>query len=262
MSRKTLDAIESDTMHDLDLWFPSPPGLELAENEIHIWRAYLDSQGTSLGRLAETLASDENERARRFFFERDRNRFVTSRGTLRELLGKYLSCLPKEIEFEYSSQGKPSLRKQGPGRPIRFNVSHSHGLGLFAFARGHNLGVDVELVRSDFGGEEIAARYFAPQEIEELRILPPSLRAEGFFLCWTRKEAYIKARGEGLQIPLDSFCVSLTPGEIAQLYSADAMRWSVRSLRPDRGYVGALVGEGHGWSLRYLDWSALRDQSS
>jgi 4'-phosphopantetheinyl transferase len=247
-------------MFDLDPWIPSPPKIELAENEIHIWRAHLDGQQTPLGRLAATLTSEEKERAKRYFFERDRTRFVVSRGILRELLGRYLSCTPREIEFEYSSQGKPSLRRQGSGRPIRFNISHSHGLGLFAFALGRNLGVDVELVRPDFGAEEIAARYFAPQEIAELRILSPSLRADGFFLCWTRKEAYIKARGEGLQIPLDSFYVSLTPGQKEQLHSADAMRWRMQSLRPDQGYVGALVGEGQGWSPRYWGWSPLKDE--
>jgi len=115
--------------------------------------------------------------------------------------------------------------------------------------------VDVEMVRPDFGADDIAERYFALEEINELQALPKSLRAEGFFLCWTRKEAYIKARGAGLQIPLCSFQVSLTPGQQELLHSEDADRWSLRSLHPDREYVAALVGEGQGWLLRCWDWS-------
>jgi 4'-phosphopantetheinyl transferase len=244
-------------MSDSNSWVPCPIQLELAEGEIHLWRAYLDCEETVLRRFKATLASDERDRAQRYFFQRDRDHFMASRGVLRELLGKYVTRAPDEIEFEYTPQGKPSLRPEGLTPPIRFNVSHSHGLALFAFAVGRNLGVDVELVRPDFGGDEIAERYFAPQEVEELRILPASLRAEAFFLCWTRKEAYVKARGEGLQIPLDSFHVSLTPGQPEQLYSSDSLSWTLRSLRPDPRYVGALVGEGEGWRLRFWDWQPL-----
>jgi len=244
-------------MSDTNSWFPSPTQLELAEGEVHLWRAYLDCEETVLRRFEATLAADERERAQRYFFQHDRDHFVASRGVLRELLGKYVTRAPDEIEFAYTPQGKPSLRPAGLTPPIRFNVSHSHGLALFAFAVGRNLGVDVELVRPDFGGEEIAERYFAPQEVEELRIVPASLQAEAFFLCWTRKEAYVKARGEGLRIPLDSFHVSLTPGQPEQLHSSDSLSWSLHSLRPDPRYVAALVGEGEGWRLRFWDWEPL-----
>jgi 4'-phosphopantetheinyl transferase len=243
-------------MSNLDSWVLSPTKPELAEGEIHLWRAYLDCEEALLRRFEATLASDESDRVKRYFFQRDRDHFIATRGILRDLLGSYVTRAPKEIEFEYTPQGKPSLRPKGLARPIRFNVSHSHGLALFAFAVGRNLGVDVELVRPDFGGDEIAERYFAPQEVEELRSLSASLRAEGFFLCWTRKEAYVKAKGEGLHIPLDSFNVSLTPEQAARLECADSYRWSIRSLRPAPLYVGAVVAEGQAWRLRQWTWNS------
>jgi 4'-phosphopantetheinyl transferase len=179
---------------------------------------------------------------------------MAARGVLRELLGKYLNRGPSEIEFDYGAQGKPALRSGWSQSGVQFNVSHSHGTVLFAFAVARQVGVDVELVRPDFAGEKIAERFFSPQEVRELRSLPAAVQDEGFFLCWTRKEAYIKARGEGLQIPLKSFHVSLTPSKPARLQANDSSRWSLRSLRLEGRYVGALVGEGKGWKLRGFKW--------
>jgi 4'-phosphopantetheinyl transferase len=129
-------------------------------------------------------------------------------------------------------------------------------LALLAFALGRNLGIDVEFIRPEFPADEIAQRYFSPKEVMELRTLPPSLRAEGFYLCWTRKEAYIKATGEGLHVPLESFNVSLTPGRPERLESTDSGRWSMRSLYPDPFYAGALVAEGQQLRLRQWGWEA------
>ena len=124
---------------------------------------------------------------------------------------------------------------------------------MYAFALGREVGIDLEPIRPDFTGDDIAGRYFSHQELKELRALSPDLRPEGFFLCWTRKEAYLKARGEGLQVPLDSFSVSLTPGEPEVLESADSSRWSLRSFEPAPRYVAAVVGEGKGWRLRHWE---------
>jgi 4'-phosphopantetheinyl transferase len=239
---------------DFNSWETSPQQLALEADEIHVWRAHLDCNETVLGQLEATLASDEKARANRFVFLRDRNAFIAARGILRELLGQYLHRGAAELEFDYGAQGKPALRTESPQKSVQFNISHSHGVALLAFALGRQVGVDVELVRPDFAGEKIAERFFSPQEVAELRNLPPTLQEEGFFLCWTRKEAYIKARGEGLQIPLQSFHVSLTPGKPALLQAADSPRWSLRSLRPDPRYVGAVVGEGEGWQLHGWEW--------
>jgi 4'-phosphopantetheinyl transferase len=206
--------------------------------------------------METTLAPDELARANRFHFQRHRNSFIATRGVLRDLLGRYLDRSPAELEFDYSPRGKPSLQATPLGRSVSFNVSHSHGLALLAFAPGCHVGVDVELIRRDFACEEIAKRYFSPQEVTELEALPTSLQAEGFFLCWTRKEAYIKARGEGLHIPLDSFHVSLTPGRRVSLQSADSSRWTLRSLNPGPEYAAALAGEGSDWQLRCWNWKS------
>jgi len=244
-------------MSDLNGWGSNPGLLELEEAEIHVWRAYLDRTEIVLPQFEATLSTDEKARADRFVFSRDRNQFVGTRGILRDLLGRYLGRSPEELQFDYSVLGKPCLRGEIFKQSVLFNVSHSHGLALLAFTVGRNLGVDVEFVRSGFASEEIADRYFSAQEVAELRALPPTLRTEAFFLCWTRKEAYIKARGEGLQIPLHSFHVSLTPGKPERLQSPDSSRWNLRSLSPDPRYVGALVAEGNDWQLRYWDWKPI-----
>jgi len=241
-------------MSESNSWALNSGRLELGEAELHVWRANLELDESALRQLESTLASDELTRANRFHSERDRNSFVAARGVLRQLLGKYLDRSPAELEFDIGARGKPSVRQEPFERPIQFNISHSHGLALFAFATKRHLGVDVELIRPEFAGQEIARRYFSPHEVMELEALPEPLRPEGFFLCWTRKEAYIKARGEGLHIPLESFHVSLTPGNPASLQSEDRSRWTVRSLRPHPHYAGAVVGEGSDWELRLWDW--------
>jgi 4'-phosphopantetheinyl transferase len=250
----TLRSVAHDAAADFDSWDPRPGRLELEGDEVHVWRASLDCDERVLHQFEATLAPDEKARAQRFVFQPDRNSYMAARGILRELLGRYLNRAPSEIEFDYGAQGKPALLSESSERPVQFNVSHSHGMALFAFAVGRHVGVDVELVRPDFAGEKIAERFFSSQEVMELRRLPADTRDEGFFLCWTRKEAYIKARGEGLQIPLKSFHVSLTPGEPARLQAADSSRWCLRPLHVSGRYVGAVVGEGHDWKLRGWEW--------
>jgi 4'-phosphopantetheinyl transferase len=245
---------KNHAMSDFNSWDLNPERPTLETDEVHVWRACLDYDEAILRQFEVTLAPDEKTRADRFVFQPDRNAYIATRGILREILGRYVQRGAVQLEFEYGAQGKPTLRAESARKSIQFNVSHSHGLALFAFSVGRHVGVDVELVRPDFAGEKIAERFFSPQEVMELRSLPPALQDEGFFLCWTRKEAYIKARGEGLQIPLKSFHVSLTPGEPEHLHAADSSRWSLRSLRPDPKYVGAVVGEGGNWQLRGWDW--------
>jgi 4'-phosphopantetheinyl transferase len=248
------DELANDATSEFDSWEPSLDRLALADGEVHVWRASLDCSESVLHRFEAALAADEKARAQRFVFQPDRNSYIAARGVLRELLGRYLSRGPSEIEFDYGAQGKPALRSGWSQSGVQFNVSHSHGLALFAFAVARQVGVDVELVRPDFAGEKIAERFFSSQEVRALRSLPAAVQDDGFFLCWTRKEAYIKARGEGLQIPLKSFHVSLTPGKPARLQANDSSRWSLRSLRLEGRYVGAAVGEGKGWKLRGFKW--------
>lgn len=205
-----------------------------------------------------SLAHDERARAERFIFESDRNHFIAARGFLRSLLGSYLRRPPKTIDFTYGPHGKPFVAASGSRPHISFNLSHSHGVALIAIACKRQVGVDIELIRPEFAGDEIAKRYFSPKEIDGLSKLPVELRAEGFFLCWTRKEAYAKARGDGLHVPLDSFNVSVSPDAPATLSSADESRWRMESFVPslvsEPSYIASVVGEGKDWRLRYFAW--------
>ena len=198
----------------VDTTFRAPLGqpLSLLGTEIHIWKAALNCEERKLQRLEASLSTDELARADRFFALRDRSNFVAARGILRELLGKYLNRAPGALKFSYSPRGKPSLDTEDQDSSIRFNISHSHGLALLAFAANRELGVDVEWIRPNVALEEVAERYFSSREVVELKNLEPSLRAVGFFQCWARKESYVKAKGEGLHIPLEGFSVTLTPG--------------------------------------------------
>ncbi len=215
----------------------------LRGDEIHVWRAALDIAPARVESLCRILSSDERRRAARFHFERDRDRFVVARASLRILLGRYLGQDPAQLNFTYNARGKPTLAQNSS---LTFNLSHSDRLALYAVARDRELGIDVERVRADLPWAELAERYFSPGEMARVRALPESQRETAFFNCWTRKEAYIKARGEGFAVPLDQFEVSLAPGEPARLLQTqsdalEASRWSLHDLNPDEGYVGALA---------------------
>ena len=198
-------------------------------------------------------------RAGRFVFERDRRHFAVTRGVLRAVLGRYLRVAPSAIDFVYNSHGKPALRDGSADCDLRFNVSHSAELALIAVTHGRAVGVDVEWVQEKFAIEEVAASFFSPAEVAALRALPAARRCTGFFNCWTRKEAYVKARGRGLSLPLHSFNVSLAPGEPAAILataddSAESLRWSLREITPGPGYVAALAVKGHDWRMRCWRW--------
>jgi 4'-phosphopantetheinyl transferase len=238
----------------LELWPPPPDPLTLDDSEVHVWRIKLDVLTGEVERLRRLLAPDEQARADRLVFEGDRRRTIAARGTLRTILGRYLGTPPDSLRFCYNSHGKPALAGE-PGS-LRFNVSHSGDLALIAVARARAVGVDIERLRPNMADEQLARRFFSPPEVASLLALAERDRQRGFFTCWTRKEAYIKARGEGLSIPLDQFQVSLAPGEPAALLSVQGggvARWSLHELRPGPGYIAALAVEGH--HLRIKGWS-------
>lgn len=243
-------------------WSLPPVTLALNQGEVHVWRAELDVPTSQAQRLQRTLAADERDRAHRFYFPRDQRRFVVARGLLRVILGRYLDCNLAQIRFCYGVYGKPALTRECGGNWLRFNVSHSHELVCFAIARGQEIGVDLELMRDDLVEEHIAEGFFSPREVAMLLNLPQSVQKEAFFNCWTRKEAYIKARGEGLSLPLNQFTVSLTPGEPAALleFKGEPVRSSLyclETLRPAPGYVGAVAVEGQILAIRRWTWLAL-----
>lgn len=240
-------------------WLPAPAAALPGAAEVHVWRASLDQAVPRVGALLETLQPDERERAARFRFEDDRNRFIAARGILRDILARALGSTPGAVRFVYGPWGKPALAEPAPG-DLQFNLSHSGGLALYALTCGRAVGIDVERIRPEVMREGIARRFFSPREVAALERLPEAERCAGFFRCWTRKEAYVKATGRGLLLPLDSFDVSLAPGEPAALLGtrpdpAEACRWSLMHLEPGNGWVGALAVEGHGLRLRCFEWA-------
>jgi len=239
-----------------------PPDRPMVEtNAIQVWRTKLDCEPAA-GQPWETwLAPDEKARAARFVFSRDRRRFIAARGILRAILGQYLQRHPADIEFTYGTNGKPALRSNRWQSMIHFNLSHSHGLAVYAVADGREVGIDVEAVRPGTADNGVIDLAFTEREVAELHALPLHLRDEAFALGWTRKEAYIKARGMGMAFPLESVEVSLSPGQPEVLHTADTSRWSLRSFRPAPGFVGAVVGEGRNWELRLWNYGDLKPLS-
>jgi 4'-phosphopantetheinyl transferase len=241
-------------------WRTPPETLMLGSDEAHVWRARLDRNRSFMQSLQQILSVDEQARAERFYFEKDREHFIVARGLLRVILSCYLDIGPGQLRFFYSPYGKPSLVAASDQKTLSFNVSHSGVLALYAVTRGREIGIDLECIRTDFACEQIAERFFSPREKATLRALPEKMvKYKAFFKCWTCKEAYIKARGEGLSLPLDQLDVSLAPEEPATLLNIggdplEASRWSLQELFPGPGYVAALAVEGHGWRLACWEW--------
>jgi 4'-phosphopantetheinyl transferase len=238
----------------------SPPRQPILEsNNIHIWRVSLDSTSVRVKDLFGLLTNDEANCALRFHFQRDANRFIIVRGVLRLLLSTYLQIPPEQVRFRYGTHGRPFLASDQNDSFLDFNVSHSNGLALLAFTRGRAIGIDLEYVRQDIAHEQVADYFFSQQEIASLKSLPQSLRPVAFFNCWTRKEAFIKATGEGLSRPLNQFSMSLIPGDIAKLLAIqgepdDLVKWFVHSLDPGPGYTGAIVFQNPVEQLRYWEY--------
>ena len=238
-----------------------PSCFQLASNEVHSWCARLDVSPETCARLCTTLTPGERDRSARFQLERDQQRFIVAHGVLRDLLGRYLQTQPDRISFVYNAFGKPDLSPEF-GTRLKFNLSHSAGLALIAIATASDVGVDVEYIRAQSDYADIARHFFSAAECDYLIAVPSHLYPEAFLSCWTKKEAYVKACGEGLAIPLNSFSVPLTsdPAHTPEdLYVASkdlvpARRWSLYTLRPAPGYAGALAIEGTGWRLRQWQW--------
>lgn len=230
----------------------SPPGtLDLSGDAVDVWRFSLDQPAETLNELFSLLDAEERERADRFALERVRRQFVVGRGFVRQTLARYLHTDPRAIRFTYGNFGKPLLHERG----LAFNLTHSDGRALLGITPSGELGVDLERIRRMEDLEGIARRFFAPGEVSVLTSVSLELRERAFFHCWTRKEAFIKALGEGLSRPLDQFEVTLRPGEPAQLLWVlddpdEHHRWQFAHLDPWPGYVGCIARAARGWSMR------------
>jgi 4'-phosphopantetheinyl transferase len=224
----------------------------LLDDEVHVWLIRLPENGQLPRSFSPSLSSEESERAARFIFDRDRARYIVAHTALREILAGYTGEEAAAIALLATDNGKPYLAHHPQ---LRFNLSHSGCRALVAIARNREVGVDIEQMRIERPTLDIAERFFAPAEVRELMATPEDRCAQAFFACWSRKEAYIKARGEGLRIPLDSFEVSL--GDEGTLLKAeDRDRWTLCSLQAPEGYAAAVMAEGSGWRIKRWEWQA------
>jgi 4'-phosphopantetheinyl transferase len=225
-------------------WSSPPDFPDLALHHVDVWRISLDCQPDTVKHLESTLSVDESQRAARFHFPTDEERYIVAHGSLRYILSRYLSSDSEQLTFSKNEYGKPALN----GHSLEFNLSHSGEFALVAVTQEHKVGVDLERIRLDMELDSMARRFFSPNEVSELMTLPSEQKEVGFFNCWTRKEAYIKAHGLGLSLPLDSFDVSLAPNKPAILRatrpnSREVDRWSLFSLDVESNYAAAVTVE-------------------
>jgi 4'-phosphopantetheinyl transferase len=227
--------------------------LKLTGGEVHVWPLHLTAPDSITRTFESMLAPEERNRAARYHFDHLRPPFILSHGALRILLGRQLGIEPGQVQLKYGARGKPSL--DDPAHRVTFNMSHSGECALFALTLDCDVGVDVERIRPVRDMAAIANRFFCPEEAAELMSLEFEDRARAFFHCWTRKEAYIKAIGEGLSVPLDSFRVTFLPGSPVQFHyirheGAIAANWKLHNLQFLPDYAGALAYPGPSRAIR------------
>ena len=215
--------------------------------QVHVYCLAVTLQNPSaLDRSTRFLSPEELTTTGKFHFQKDRNRFIASHSLLRVLIGSYLDCDPALLEFSHNSYGKPLLMMKRVFDPIYFNMSGSGDRAAYAFTRLGEIGIDIEKMCQDFATEEVAEKFFSDHEVSVFRSLPESDKIEAFYNCWTRKEAFIKAVGEGLSYPLKDFDVSLRPGEPAKLLrirgdAEEASRWTLHEIPVAAGYKAAFA---------------------
>ncbi len=235
-------------------------------SDVHLWSAPLKVTEQIFDVLSQGLTPDEWERADRFVFERDRRNFIVARGILRDILARYLDCQPKDTRFQYEPHGKPVLGSMGTPLGLEFNLSHSSGYLALAVCFGRQVGVDIERVRPLPDLDQVASNSFSVYELNALSALTPEDKLLGFFRCWTRKEAYLKARGDGLSIPLEAFDMSLAVDNPISMLSNrldpnEVSRWSFYTFTPEQEFIGALAIEGQGVKPDFRRWKAKKEQA-
>ncbi|MEM9538622.1 MAG: 4'-phosphopantetheinyl transferase superfamily protein [Cyanobacteria bacterium P01_E01_bin.42] len=222
-----------------EFWQLLPEIFHSPDRAVRVWRCNLKFPPVTVEALEKLLEEEEKTKAGRFHFQEDRDRYILGRGLLRLLLGHHLQRDPQSLQFAYSAKGKPFL----PDEAVQFNISHSGDFVLLGMSRDRAIGVDVEQIRPLPDALKLAQRFFCEAEWEKIRSLPSNLTSRAFFTAWTRKEAFLKATGEGI-VGLQDVEVSLLPDEPARIYRIEgkiATEWQLESLDLGEDYVGAMV---------------------
>lgn len=238
----------------MNSWLAPPAELPPLNQSVHVWAVRLDDASIDLDEARALISADERERAAKFHFDVHRRRYLIAHLALHRILAGYLRTEPARIDFDLGANGKPYLTAEFAGSQLQFNLSHSHETALIALGAGGELGVDVEHAR-DFDFLPLAERFFTAREVTALRALPRSLQRQGFFKCWTAKEAFLKAKGTGLAGKLDEVEIDLAPGGCVQVH-ANVAGWSLAELGSINDCEAALVAEGAMAPIRLFLWEA------
>ncbi|MEQ9620111.1 MAG: 4'-phosphopantetheinyl transferase superfamily protein [Deltaproteobacteria bacterium] len=228
------------------------------ETEVHLWICRFQSEANATEECYEEIISaDERKRADRFRFNEERSKFIQARGVLRTVLGKYLNLRPNELVFDYNKYGKPGLQARINPRNVKFNLSHSRSLAIYAVTKDREVGVDVEYLRDVKRADKIIERFFSQHEREFYGSRPSAIKKLAFFQLWTRKEAYTKAMGAGISLPRDDYTLSLIPGDSSYRNNRSPVtgnnrKWSLYDIEIDENYKAALAVEGEGHDIRYF----------
>lgn len=228
--------------------------MPLPRSEVHLWCCRTDLGDIDAAERRSVLSAPERVRADRYRVAEAGIAFVAARSWLRRVLAAYTLIPPTRLRFGETPSGKPFLADQNTDRPVAFNLSHSGDLAIVAVTAGMTVGIDIERIRPV--PPDAAAGCLTTGEATALAALAPALREEAFIRCWTRKEAYLKATGAGLNTSPSSFAVSLDPlaARILAVGSdaEEAAHWQLADLRPAPGYCGALAARQHGWSAVWM----------
>ena len=237
------------------VWLKAEDRPSLVEGALHVWQVNLDRSEDELATLAELLSVDERERAGRFHFARDREHYIAGRAILRSILARYLDQAARELVFSYGLRGKPALS----GVTLQFNLAHSGGVAVIALAREHSVGIDIEQIRIVPNWEGVTNSFFSALERGAIQSVPSIDRLFAFFTCWTRKEAYLKATGDGIGVPLDSFDVSVIPDSLPRLLRVqnapeETSRWHFHTLPLASEYIGVAAHDGPIETVQHYQW--------
>ncbi|MBI3153479.1 MAG: 4'-phosphopantetheinyl transferase superfamily protein [Chloroflexi bacterium] len=233
---------------------PAPLSSPLTGSDLHVWCAALSGSPQKLTHYSSLLSPDETARANRFYFERDRHRYIFGRGILRILLSSYLGKEASRITFLYGQHGKPAIEA-----PLHFNLAHSNDWAVFVFVRDSEIGIDIEHIRPLQDADDFARQFFTTNESAWINSLPHDQKWNGFYKLWTCKEAYLKANGSGLTVPLNQAEISFSKNDTAKLTSIggdvkEASKWRLELFKPVEGYQAALAIERYDGPVTFLTY--------